>query len=214
MTPKVLTAVLALSLSASLVAQRVVVLRPTFEAPSRLNEWTLDGSGGWEIKDGMLVLSKAGVPAGPIRRPAGLAILKSEPLGKVTFEVDLRSEEPEDLLVRDVDLIVDWQSPTRFYYIHLAAKTDDVHNGIFLVNDADRKRLDTPTGVPQLKDKAWHHLKLERDPASGRIAVSSDGAATPALQTVDKTLLSGRVGFGSFDETGQFKNVVVTGEVK
>jgi hypothetical protein len=205
------TIAFALLLSAGLVAQRAVVLRPKFDSPARLAEWTLDGSGGWEIKDGLLILSKAGVPAGPIRRPAGLAILKSEPLGKITLEVDLRSEEPEDLLVRDVDLIVDWQSPSRFYYVHLAAKTDPVHNGIFLVNDADRKRLDEPTGVPQLKDKAWHHLKLERDPVSGRIAVFSDGGTTPALQVNDTILQSGRVGFGSFDETGQFKNVVVTG---
>jgi hypothetical protein len=192
-------------------AQQRIVLRPAFDAASRLDDWTIDGSGQWEVRDGMLVLAKAGVPAGPIRRPAGLAILKSDPLGALTFEVDLRSEEPETLLVRDVELIVDWQSPTRFYYVHLAAKTDPVHNGIFLVNDADRKRLDTPTGVPQLKDKAWHHVKLERDPESGRLAVFVDGATRPALEARDTMLRSGRVGLGSFDETGQFKNVVVTG---
>ena len=192
-------------------ARQGVVLRPSFDAPSRLGEWTIDGSGEWDVRDGMLVLAKAGVPAGPIRRPAGLAILKSAPLGTLTFDVDLRSEEPETLLVRDVELIVGWQSPTRFYYVHLAAKTDPVHNGIFLVNDADRKRLDDQTGTPQLKDKAWHHVKLERDPASGRIAVFVDGATTPALEANDTTLKTGRVGLGSFDETGQFKNVVVMG---
>jgi hypothetical protein len=185
------------------------VVRPSFDSPARLSEWTIDGSGQWEVKDGLLALVKAGVPAGPIRRPAGLAILKSDPFTKFTFEVDLRSEEPETLLVRDVELIVDWQSPTRFYYVHLAAKVDDVHNGIFLVNDADRKRLDRPTSTPQLKDKAWHHVKLERDPGSGGIAVFVDDMSKPALQATDSTLQSGRVGLGSFDETGQFKNVVV-----
>lgn len=185
------------------------IVRPSFDGPARLSEWTMDGTGQWEVKDGLLALVKAGVPAGPIRRPAGLAILKSDPFTRFTFEVDLRSEEPETLLVRDVELIVDWQSPTRFYYVHLAAKVDDVHNGIFLVNDADRKRLDQPTSTPQLKDKAWHHVKLERDPSSGRIAVFVDDMSKPALQASDTTLQSGRVGLGSFDETGQFKNVVV-----
>ena len=192
-------------------AQKAVTLKPKLDKPSRLSEWTIDGNGAFEVRDGMLVLTKAGVPGGPIRRPAGLAILKSEPLGRFTLEADVRSEEAEDLLVRDVDLIVDWQSPSRFYYIHLAGTTNDVHNGIFLVNDADRKRLDTPTSVPQLKDKAWHHMRLERDPATGRIAVYSNGATTPALEVFDATLQSGRIGFGSFDETGQFKNIVVTG---
>lgn len=199
-------AALCLALGAWTQASAV---RPSFDSPARLSEWTIDGSGQWEIKDGLLALVKAGVPAGPIRRPAGLAILKSDPFTTFTFEVDLRSEEPETLLVRDVELIVDWQSPTRFYYVHLAAKVDDVHNGIFLVNDADRKRLDQPTSTPQLKDKAWHHVKLERDPASGRIAVFVNDMSKPALQATDSTLQSGRVGLGSFDETGQFKNVVV-----
>jgi hypothetical protein len=186
------------------------VIRPKFDSPRHLQDWTMDGSGGWTIQDGLLVLAKAGVPGGPIRRPAGLAILKTPPLGRFTFEVDLRSREPVDLLVRDVDLVIDWQSPSRFYYVHLAAKTDPVHNGIFLVDDADRRRLDRPTSTPQLTDQAWHHVRLDRDPASGRIAVFVDGGASPALEAVDSTLASGRVGLGSFDETGQFKNVVVT----
>jgi hypothetical protein len=179
------------------------------DSPSRISEWTIDGSGEWAVRDGLLVLVKAGVPSGAIRRPAGLAILKSEPFSRFTYEVDLRSEEPETLLVRDVELIVDWQSPTRFYYVHLAAKVDDVHNGIFLVNDADRKRLDQPTSTPQLKDKAWHHVKLDRDPSTGRIAVFVDDMSAPALQATDTVLQSGRVGLGSFDETGQFRNVVI-----
>ena len=162
------------------------------------------------MKDGLLVLSKAGVPAGPIRRPAGLAILKTQPLGTAHLRGRPAIRRAVDLLVRDVDLIVDWQSPTKFYYVHLAAKTDPVHNGIFLVADADRKRLDQPTSVPQLKDKAWHHVRLERDAASGRIAIFVDGSTMPVLEATDATLRTGRVGLGSFDETGQFKNIVVT----
>jgi hypothetical protein len=36
-------------------------------------------------------------------------------------------------------------------------------------------------------------------------------ATTPALEASDTTLKTGRVGLGSFDETGQFRNVIVTG---
>lgn len=203
------TVLISVGLTAAVLAQWPT-LRPALDSPARLSDWTSDGSGTFEVKGGMLVLAKAGVPAGPIRRPAGLAILKSAPLGKLTLDVDVRSPQPVDLLVRDVNVVVGWQSPTRFYYIHLAAKTDDVHNGIFLVADADRKRLDKPTSTPQLRDQAWHHVKVERDPASGRIAVFVDNATTPALEASDTTLQTGRVGLGSFDETGEFRNVVVT----
>jgi hypothetical protein len=203
----------AVVIAVSAWAQAPRVFEPRLDAPARLSQWTLDGSGTWEIKDETLVLAKAGTLGGAIRRPAALAIFNSPPLGRTTFEVEARSLEPVTLEVRDVNVIVGWQSPSRFYYVHLAAKVDAVHNGIFLVNDADRKRLDTPTSKPQLTDMNWHRVKVERDPASGRIAVFLDGAATPALEATDKTLTSGRVGVGSFDETGQFRNLVVTGYV-
>jgi hypothetical protein len=186
------------------------VLRPPLDSPARLADWTPDGSGLFEIKDGMLLLTKAGVPTGPFRRPAGLAILNTVSLGRLTLEVDVRSLQPIDLLVRDVTIVVGWQSPTRFYYIHLAGRTDDVHNGIFLVNDADRRRLDKPTSTPQLRDQAWHSVRVERDPATGRIAVFVDHATRPVLEATDTTLQTGRIGLGSFDETGEFRNVVVT----
>lgn len=205
-----LVALALLIVAPTVQAQQPGVLRPSLDSPARLADWTIDGPGGWEIRDGLLALVKAGVPGGPIRRPAGLAIFKSAPLGKLRLEADVRSEEPVELEVRDINVVVGWQSPTRFYYIHLAARTDAVHNGIFLVADADRKRLDQPTSTPQLKDKTWHRIRVERDPASGRIAVFVNGAATPALEAIDTTLTTGRIGFGSFDETGQFRNIVIT----
>ncbi len=117
-------------------------------------------SGGWPAAS--FSLHTAGVPAGPIRKPAAMAIFKSEPVGDFTLDVDLRSTAPVDLDVRDVLLIFGYQSPTRFYYVHLSKKTDAVHNGIFLVNDADRKRLDPPTSVGRLVDQEWHHVRLVR----------------------------------------------------
>ena len=115
-----------------------------------------------------------------------------------------------DLPVRDVELIFGYESPTRFYYVHLAGITNAVHNGIFLVADADRRRLDQPDSVPQMKDQAWHRVRLERDPASGRIEIFMDGSTTPVLKATDTTIAAGRIGFGSFDETGEFRNIVVT----
>ena len=191
------------TLSAQTVPAAPTVLRQTHG----LDDWQPDGSGKWRMDGTTLVLFEAGVPAGPIRRPAGITIFKSAPVADFTMAVDVRSTAPVDLDVRDVLLIFDWQSPTQFYYVHMARKTDAVHNGIFLVNNADRVRLDDGKGIPKLLDQGWHRTRLERDSVTGRIAVFFDDA--PYLTAMDKTLTSGRVGVGSFDETGEFRNFEV-----
>jgi hypothetical protein len=179
-------------------------------APS-IPGWTFDGNGTWAMHGPILVLEKAGVPGGPIRRPAAIALLDSPAATNFTMTADVRSTAPVDLLVRDVLLILDYQSPSRFYYVHIAGKADGVHSGIFLVNDADRKRIDTPGSTPHMTDQAWHHVRLERDATgAGTIRVFFDDLAEPILQATDTTLTSGRVGVGSFDETGEFRQVQVT----
>jgi hypothetical protein len=41
-----------------------------------------------------------------------------------------------------------------------------------------------------------------------------NGKRNPSLEAVDLSLRHGRVGLGSFDETGDFRNVKITGEPK
>jgi hypothetical protein len=191
-------------------ASTQAVLKPEFVDARGLSQWEIDGSGQWRMSGNILQLHTAGVPAGPIRKPAAMAIFKSEAVGDFTLEVDVRSTAPVDLDVRDVLLIFGYQSPTRFYYVHLSKRTGAVHNGIFLVNDADRKRLDPPTSVARLGDQAWHRVRLVRTAASGQIRVYFGADPTPVLSTVDTTLTTGRVGVGSFDETAEFRGLVLS----
>ena len=202
------------ALSFGVAARQLTTVRPDLGSARALADWTLDGSGTWDVTANTLRLTGAGTPGGPIRRPAAIAILKSAPLTKLTLEAEIKSTAPVDLPVRDVELVFGYESPTRFYYVHLAGITNAVHNGIFLVADADRRRLDQPDSVPQMKDQAWHRVRLERDPASGRIEIFMDGSPTAVLKATDTTIAAGRVGFGSFDETGEFRNIVVTGATK
>jgi hypothetical protein len=189
--------------------QSTRTIKPEISEKRGLADFDLDGNGGWVVRGNTIVLEKAGVPEGKIRRPAALAILKSEPVADFTYSLDLRSTAPVDLAVRDVQLVIDYQSPSQFYYIHLSAKTDAVHNGIFIVNNADRKRIDEPTSRARIVDQNWHRVRLERNSMTGSIAVFIDDDTTPALSVIDKTLRSGRVGFGSFDETGEFRNIEI-----
>jgi hypothetical protein len=201
----------ALTLSA---AQRTFTHDQNFETADSLSKFTLDGSGAWEVKDHMLVLTKAGTPGGPIRRPSALAILQSDPLVRADVQVEMRSTAPEEVKNRDLEIIFGYESPSRFYYVHLAGITDPNHNGIFLVDNKDRRRIDDGTAPPQLKDREWHRVRLERDGATGRIEIYVDGSKQPALRATDTTIPSGRVGLGSFDDTGEFRKFSVTGSLK
>ena len=188
-------------------------VRVTLARPDSLDPWELVGSGTWASADGVLRLDKPGtpLPAGSIRRPAALAILKTPALTSARLDVDLRCTAPVDVVYRDLELIFGYASPTRFYYVHLAGITDAVHNGVFLVNDADRRRIDRGTTPPQLKDQAWHHLRLDWQGAAGRVEIFVDGSSTAAFDVTDRTIAAGRVGLGSFDDTGEFRGIDLSG---
>lgn len=195
-------------------AQKSISSRPDLAAPDALSRFTLDGSGSWAVKERMLILEKAGTPGGPIRRPSALAVLQSDPLVRATVQVEMRSTAPEEVKNRDLEIIFGYESPQRFYYVHLAGITDANHNGIFLVDNKDRRRIDDGTAPPQLKDRDWHNVRLERDGTTGRIEIFVDGAAQPALRATDTTIEAGRVGLGSFDDTGEFRGFSVSGYPK
>ena len=193
------------------VLQSDQTIRPNLTGPNAISAWEIDGNGSWQISDEVLELTKAGVPGGPIRRPAALAILKSEPFRKVSLELDVRSLAPVNVPRRDVDIVLGYESPTSFYYVHLSAVTDDVHNGIFIVSNSDRRRIDSGKGIPHMKDQAWHRVRATRDGITGLIEVFFDNSSTPILSAVDGTITAGRVGVGSFDDVAEFRNIKVQG---
>jgi hypothetical protein len=203
------------ALAAVVLSANAVKLEPKLtDAAALAKDWELDGTGTWAIREGLLALEKPGTPGGPIRRPSALAILRSAPLGDVTLTLDARSTaaEPPVTPRRDILLIVGYQSPARFYYVHVSAVRDDVHNGIFLVADADRRRIDTQSQRAILHDRHWHRLRVTRTVSTGRIEVFADDMREPIMVATDTTIPSGRVGVGSFDDTGEFRDIRVTGD--
>lgn len=195
-------------------AQDNITIIPNLNNPDSISQWNLDGSGIWKISNGKLILYKAGVPSGPIRRPSALAILKTIPFKKVEIEADIKSTADTTLTRRDLDIIVSYESPQRFYYIHLAGVSDSVHNGIFIVNRSNRKRIDPGKGKPQLKDQNWHYVRVLRNGENGIIEVYVDDSKKPVLYAVDKNICCGSAGVGSFDDTGVFRNIKVIGSKK
>ena len=111
---------------------------------------------------------------------------------------------------RDMCVIFHYQDPTHFCYVHFAGKSDDVHNIIGLVDGADRVKINAePAGasVFRLTDLAWHAFKVTCDARTGEIRAYLDDMAVPILTARATVLGHGRVGVGSFDDTGAFDDI-------
>jgi hypothetical protein len=108
-------------------------------------------------------------------------------------------------------LFFGWQGPEKFYYAHLAKKTDDRANQVFIVNDKPREKISKSTTPGTPWSSGWHHVKLVRRVKDGTIEVYFDDMKKPAMTAVDRTFTWGQVGVGSFDDTGNWRAVKVWG---
>ncbi|MGH9246457.1 MAG: PQQ-dependent sugar dehydrogenase [Acidimicrobiales bacterium] len=174
----------------------------------------------WEFPGDEVILAEPGTDPGPPRRPFEYAVLTAGPaFGPVQIDGEVRIDTPVEISNRDVIIVFGYRSATEFYYAHLS--TDNTiypHNGIFVVNNADRLRIDDQWDEPRsrgappaITDEDWHEVRVVHCADSGEIAVYVDGAENPLITTADTTLDSGRVGFGSFDNIGRLRDLTVTG---
>ena len=85
-------------------------------------------------------------------------------------------------------------------------------NQIFIVNEKPRLKISTKTSDGTNWDDEWHHARVIRDVKTGKIDVYFDDMKTPVMTAVDKTFTWGRVGVGSFDDTGNFDQIRLYGE--
>ena len=89
-------------------------------------------------------------------------------------------------------------------FLRILERKVAVHNGIFIVDGGDRRRIAGLDASPALPDLSWHDVRIVRDVRSGSIQVFLDKETTPRFSVIDHTFTSGQVGLGSFDETGDF----------
>ena len=174
--------------------------------------WTVPVKADWEIKNesGGEVLHMAhsrGPLPGP-RRPIQFALVDMPPARDVTVELDIRP------LQKSCIIVFAYQDPNHFDYAHLSIDTaakQPRHNGVFHVYQGERVRISSPEGPAAFAETGqWYHVVLTFSGESGEVKVSVDGKEIPALHAFDLSLKQGRIGLGSFDETGDFRNVKVT----
>jgi hypothetical protein len=146
----------------------------------------------------------------PHRSPLHIALVKELIVGDFILEARCQSTV-KDYGHRDLCVYFGYQAAGKFYYAHLGKKTDNHANQIFIVNGADRKKISTKTTEGTNWTDGWHTIKVVRRVADGTIEVYFDDLKTPAMTAKDKTFTWGRVGVGSFDDTGNWDDVKIHG---
>jgi hypothetical protein len=174
-------------------------------APDDPSHWRVVAENGSRIYE----LTAPGVP-GPVRAPASRSVLVGRDVSSFEFSGRLRCHTDPSNPFRDMCVIFHYQDPTHFCYVHFAGKSDEVHNIIGLVDGADRVKINAePAGasVFRLTDLAWHAFKVTCDARTGEIRAYLDDMAVPILTARATVPGHGRIGVGSFDDTGAFDDI-------
>jgi hypothetical protein len=176
------------------------------------DKWTVQSASDWVVSGDLLRLKTSAEPAaGQPRRPTKYALLEGKPYSKVTVEAEIKRNG------RSLIIVYAWQDDAHYNYAHISvdmAAKENVHNGLFHIFGGERVRISSLAGPGSLPTEDWTPVKLVFDGESGRCYVEVNGQRNPSLEAADLSLRWGRVGLGSFDETGEFRNVRVTGETR
>ena len=186
-----------------------------FSSPTAIYDFEMSDASAWRLDAGeestLTLFGKSNYKA-RVRSPFNIALLKNLWVGDFILEVDL-SQSGREYGHRDLCLFFSAKDPTNFYYVHMATKADDHANNIFLVNDAPRVKIASKTsdGTNWGATNSWHKVRIERTVADGTIKVFFDDMENPIMEATDTHFDIGRIGFGSFDDTGRFDNIRIWG---
>lgn len=190
-------------------------LQEALEASKEVRQWpfsvladgaTIDltDARAFTVDDREIVLDRMSMYEPPFRSPRAIALLDEFEFRSFTLDVRMM-QTGREYGHRDLCLVFGFESATRFYYVHLATTPDANAHNVFLVDGAPRRNLLPPQekGV-DWGESEWHEVRLVRDVDEGTVSVYFDDMETPVLEARDSTLEWGRIGFGSFDDTGRF----------
>jgi hypothetical protein len=165
-----------------------LVFRDDFESGDPATRWEASEPKAWKLveQNGNKVWSQFQhiETKTPVRSPFNRSVAEDLVVGSCVLDLKLQSTA-RDYPHRSLCLFFGYQDPAHMYYVHLGQKTDDHANHIFIVNNEPRKKISTKT----TEGTKWE----------------------PVMTAVDRTFTWGQVGIGSFDDTGNFDDVLVYG---
>lgn len=188
-----------------------LVYEQKFDGASALKDFRFTDPSAWRLSRSnevaALELVKQSKYTPIVRSPVNIALISDKQFGDFVLEADL-IQTGREYGHRDMCLFFGFQSPTNFYYTHIATAADPNAHNIFVVNNAPRTNIakETTKGVAWGLG-IWHKVRLERRVSAGTIRVFFDDMVKPIMTTEDRTFGAGQIGFGSFDDTGMVDNI-------
>lgn len=203
----------AAELPADIPESYKLVYQQDFSNPAALKDFTFTDPSAWKISssDGKhaLELVKQSNYKPPFRSPFNIARLTGKTFGDVIIEAECQ-QTGHEYGHRDMVFVYGYQSPSQFYYTHIATAADDHAHNCFIVNNAPRTKFAqfTTKGVDWGMN-VWRKVRIERKASDGTVRVFFENMKEPVMSAKDTTFGPGEIGFGSFDDTGKITNIRV-----
>jgi hypothetical protein len=194
-----------------------IVYQQNFLDADSLTDFAFTDASRWEFhhkenEHGLKLLGGSNYKP-PHRSPTSIALIKDLEVRNFNLEVELK-QTGRNYGHRDMCLFFGFQSPAQYYYTHLATSPDANAHNIFRVQDSPRTNIAeiAERGI-DWGDDIWHTVRIERRAQTGLIRVFFDDATQPVLTATDTNFAWGRVGFGSFDDSGIVANIILRAPV-
>lgn len=190
-----------------------LVYQQDFSSPEAIKDFTFTDPSAWKIStvDGKpaLELVKQSKYKPPFRSPFNIARLTGKKFGDVIIEAECL-QTGREYGHRDMVFVYGYQSPSQFYYTHIATAADDHAHNCFIVNNAPRTKFAqfTTKGVDWGLN-VWRKVRIERKASDGTVRVFFEDMKEPIMTAKETTFGPGEIGFGSFDDTGKITNIRV-----
>ena len=183
-----------------------------------LNQWKPTDPKAWAIVEDSgghaYALKGKSDYSPPVRSPHNISLLQDFAVTDFVLQADMK-QTGKEYGHRDMCIFFGYQDPSHFYYVHIATKADAHANSIFIVNGEPRTSIAKErTDGTDWGSGVFNKVRVVRDTASGSIKVFFNDMDKPIMIAEDKSFLHGKVGFGSFDDTGNIDNVVLWGKKK
>lgn len=186
-----------------------------FTTPDALTDFEFSDPTAWrysrEAANGALELHQQSNYQPRVRSPLNIALIKDRQFGDFVLEADC-VQTGREYGHRDMCVFFGAKDAANFYYVHLATAADPHAHNVFLVNDEPRVAIASKTtkGVDWGLE-VWHRIRVERSVDQGTIKVYFDNLDEPIMEAEDKHFDYGRIGFGSFDDTGKVRSIRIWG---
>lgn len=172
------------------------------------SEWKHEPTGGGQLK-----LVKSGEMGG-FRAPKAWTVREDQkPEGSFVLTARARCLTTPKTPGRDILLILGWNGPLDYHYVHFAAENSPVRNVVMEVKPTGRTLL--PHAIqpsPKLTKTDWQTVRVWYDRPSGMLRCFVDDMEKPMMAVAIKDLPVGAIGIGSFDDLADFDSVSLQAE--